>query len=176
MPDLTALADEIERANVTGIRAGGEGIKLRDGRDGVERYDVIGHPCGFPVATFGDFNDAHFFQICHNHRLTIAAALRAKGRCSMSAGDLVERLRGWLSYFAELQDYMYVGVADDIAEATTLITTLRAGLAAAEAREAKMREAMERAALIVDRNLYHQSEKVEDAPRILRATLERPAP
>jgi hypothetical protein len=32
---------------------------------------------------------------------------------------------------------------------------------------------MERCALIVDRNLYHQHEKIEDVPRLLRAALSK---
>lgn len=39
---------------------------------------------------------------------------------------------------------------------------------------ARMREAAERAITIIERNLYHQREKVEDAKLILRDALKEP--
>lgn len=36
----------------------------------------------------------------------------------------------------------------------------------------RLREAAERCAVIVERNLYHQHEKIEDVPRLLRQALE----
>jgi hypothetical protein len=59
------------------------------------------------------------------------------------------------------------------AEMQRRIDEAAAHIAALEAREAEWREAAERCAVIVDRYLYHQHEKVEDVPRILRALLER---
>tara|TARA_R110000772_G_scaffold89304_3_gene185146 strand:+ start:909 stop:1091 length:183 start_codon:yes stop_codon:yes gene_type:complete len=46
--------------------------------------------------------------------------------------------------------------------------SLAAQLGELQAENKRLREAMERCALIVDRNLYRQSEKIEDVPILLR--------
>jgi hypothetical protein len=48
------------REMLAGITPVADEIRRRDKGDGEERYDLIGDPCGFPVATFGDANDAAF--------------------------------------------------------------------------------------------------------------------
>lgn len=65
---------------------------LRD-KKGEERYELIGAPCGFPVATFGDPADALFDLECRKH---LPALL-----------DEIERLRDALKPFATAADSMF---------------------------------------------------------------------
>lgn len=51
--EITALAEAA--TPVSG------GVTYRDMGDGEDRYDVLGFPCGFPVARFGTVDDAAFF-------------------------------------------------------------------------------------------------------------------
>lgn len=96
----------------------------------------------------------------------------------MSAGaeGLVERYRDTMGLTREGAIRRMHVLLDCIENDTTTITDLTARLAAVEAENARLREVIDRTALIVERNLYRQQEKVEDVPRILRAALERPAP
>jgi len=57
-------------------------------------------------------------------------------------------------------------------EAAEAIQSLAARNAELEAEVARLRAVMERCAKIVDRNLYHQHEKIVDVPLLLRAALE----
>jgi hypothetical protein len=59
MTEIEALRAIV--ADATPIR---DGWRLRVKDDGEERYDVIGEPCGFPVATFGHHADAAFYVAC----------------------------------------------------------------------------------------------------------------
>lgn len=58
-------------------------LKLRS-RDGEDHYQLIGVPCGFPVATFADVADAEFDLVA---RQTIPDLI---DRLSCPAGDVVE--------------------------------------------------------------------------------------
>lgn len=65
-PNLPALMDEIERLHEGATKV--EPVpRLRTGSDGFERYDLVGVPCGFPVGTFGDANDAALDLAFRNH-------------------------------------------------------------------------------------------------------------
>jgi molecular chaperone GrpE (heat shock protein) len=73
--------------------------------------------------------------------------------------DLVERLRTAVNY-----GYMPRRMREVANEAASRITEL-------EAEVARLREAADRSAKIVEQYLYRQSEKVADVPAVLRAAL-----
>lgn len=119
--ELKALASLYRQA--TPIR---HEIRRRDGRDGEERFELIGHPCGFPVATFGTIEDAMFYaEAYHAMPFLIAAQPPASpgdeggksptyDRASMIEGARMMRemaakdaKTGWIS-----ADYDVVGIAD----------------------------------------------------------------
>lgn len=58
-PKIAELRELLART--TPVRPG---WNLRIKGDGEERYELIGDPCGFPVAIFGDHNDAAFDLAC----------------------------------------------------------------------------------------------------------------
>ena len=78
-PPPSALDDEvvdlIDRA--TAIRDGWI-LEIRD--DGEERYIVTGDPCGFPVAKFGDHNDAALFLFARLHLRALLTRLKDRGQ------------------------------------------------------------------------------------------------
>lgn len=74
MTDLTALTEAVAKMTPTNGT-----VRLRDERDGQERYDVLGSPCGIPIATFGDVNDAYGYLALKNAALHLIARIEAGG-------------------------------------------------------------------------------------------------
>jgi len=98
-------------------------IEREDRRDGGERYIVKGVPCGFPVATFGDANDAALF---------VFAATELEAELTRNTA-IVDRLAEMLSMFVDAakprrQDgyhEMPMFSATEIALAREALATLR---------------------------------------------------
>ena len=93
MTNLTALVGELEAmlAKATPVR---EGWNLRVKDDGEERYELIGDPCGFPVATFGDHNDAALDLACRKHLPILLATLKAQREALEPFAALADKFCG----------------------------------------------------------------------------------
>lgn len=105
------------------------------------------------------------------HPEMILDALRhrfASPQTAGEVGELVERLRQSVPV---LRSWGMSSTAPLVAEAADTIASLTAERDAALKRCEVMRGALERCARIVERNLYHQSEKVEDVTHIAREAL-----
>lgn len=141
-----AIADELERLSAAATRA---------------YASIPGDPAWLIERDNRESAKGHLSAVLRNAVPQIIAALHAQET------PLPDDVAGLVIHL-ESGDHLWQSSRDEIAD---LIERQARQLAERDAEIARLREAMDRAAVIVDRNLYRQSEKVEDAPRILRRAL-----
>lgn len=69
--------------------------RLRPTRDGEDHYQLVGVPCGFPVATFGTIDDAAFDLAARQHWSALLACVRAGKRLDDALRKAADR--AWCS-------------------------------------------------------------------------------